>query len=123
MPPLIPRQFGQQAEHLAQTFLKKKGYRIFETNYCCRYGEIDIVAKHKKRIMFVEVKARRTEKFGAPVFAVAPAKQQKISQVALFYLQATQWLNVAARFDVVSVSQTDATPLIEIVENSFELTA
>ena len=77
------QKFGEQGEALAVRHLKKAGYKIIETNYRTRLGEIDIIAKDKDTIVFVEVKTRTSVHFGSPKWAVTPQKQKKISMVAL----------------------------------------
>jgi putative endonuclease len=115
------QQFGKKSESIAVKHLKKHGYRILEQNYRNKLGEIDIIAKENDTIVFVEVKARRSDHFGNPKYAVTPKKQQKISMVALSYLKNTRLKAEKARFDVVAISSTKDTPQIEIVKNAFEL--
>jgi putative endonuclease len=115
------QQFGKESESLAVRHLKKNGYKILEHNYRNKIGEIDIIAKEKGTLVFVEVKARRTHLFGNPKWAVTPKKQRKISMVALYYLKATKQTHVKARFDVVALSLADENPRIEIIKNAFEL--
>ena len=115
------QKFGEKSESIAASYLKKKGYKIIELNYRTKLGEIDIIAKEKGTITFVEVKARRSGQFGNPKCAVTPNKQRKISMVALQYLKATGQSNVKARFDVVSIIFSNDNPNIEIVKNAFEL--
>ena len=114
------QQFGKESEQLAAQFLKKKGYKILETNYKTKTGEIDIIAKHRGVLVFVEVKARKSNRFGNPKYAVTLKKQIKISKVALAYLKDTRQMNKRARFDVVVITHTGQTQ-IEVVENAFEL--
>ena len=115
------QQFGKESEFLAVRYLKKKGYKILEQNYRNKIGEIDIIAKEKGALVFVEVKARKTYVFGNPKWAITPKKQRKISMVALYYLKATKQTHVKARFDVVSLSLAKDNPQIEIIKNAFEL--
>jgi putative endonuclease len=115
------QKFGEKGEVLAARHLKKKGYRIIETNYRTKLGEIDIVAQDRDTLVFVEVKSRRSWRFGNPKAAVTPSKQRKISMVALHYLKATRRSNASARFDVVAVTLTRDKPQIEIIKNAFEL--
>jgi putative endonuclease len=115
------QQFGKESESLAVRYLKKNGYKILEQNYRNKLGEIDIIAKEKKTLVFVEVKAGRTNLFGNPKWAVTPKKQRKISMVALYYLKATKKTHVKARFDVVALSSAKDNPQIEIIKNAFEL--
>lgn len=115
------QQFGKKGESLAAWYLKKNGYKIIEQNYRTPLGEIDIIAKEKKTIVFVEVKSRRSIRYGNPKWAVTPKKQRKISMVALQYLKSTRQMDAKARFDVVAVMSNRDQPQIEIVKNAFEL--
>ena len=85
----------------ARAFLEKKGYRIIETNFATKVGEIDIIAADGEELVFVEVKARRTAEFGEPIEAVTPQKVRKIVLVAKQYLTMKKKLGVPVRFDVV----------------------
>ena len=113
--------FGRKNEALAVKHLKKKGYKIVDQNYRTKLGEIDIIARHRGTLVFVEVKARRSAKYGAAKAAVTPQKQRKISMVALAYLKATGQMQAAARFDVVSIDYDDGRPFIEVIKNAFDL--
>jgi putative endonuclease len=115
------QKFGARSENLAVWYLKKNGYKIIEQNYRNRLGEIDIIAREKKTIVFVEVKSRRSIRYGSPKWAVTPKKQRKISMVALYYLKDTKQINTKARFDVVAITSNRDEPRIEIVKNAFEL--
>lgn len=115
------QQFGRKSESLAAKFLKKQGYKIIEQNYRTKLGEIDIIAKDKDTLVFVEVKARSSNHIAYPKWAITPAKQRKISMVALYYLKITKQNNVKARFDVVAISYPKDNPNIEIIKNAFEL--
>jgi len=115
------QKFGQESESMAVRHLKKNGYKILEQNYRTKLGEIDIIAKDKGTLVFVEVKAKRSDRFGNPKEAVTPKKQRKISKVALYYLKATNQNHVKARFDVVAISSIQDNSIIEIVKNAFEL--
>jgi len=114
------RQFGKQSESLAVRYLEKNGYVILERNYRIREGEIDIIAKDGDTIVFIEVKARRSGKFGNPKWAVTPGKQKKISLTALHYLKATNRSNAKARFDVVTIRSEKNSSDMEIIKNAFE---
>ena len=115
------QQFGKKSERLAAEYLKLNGYRIIETNYRCPVGEIDIIAREKGTLVFVEVKARRSSRFGSPKCAVTPAKQRKISMAALDYLKRSNLGDTRARFDVVAIDTTAGQTDIEVVKNAFEL--
>ena len=115
------QKFGKDSESVAVRHLKKNGYKILQQNYRTKLGEIDIIAKDKNTLVFVEVKARKTLHFGSPKWAVTPKKQKAISKVALYYLKATRQHNVSARFDVVAISSLQNNPRIEIIKNAFDL--
>ena len=120
-------QLGRRGEALAEAFLKRKGYEIVERNWKGKAGEIDIIAKDKKTIVFAEVKTRATEKFGAPVEAVDKTKQEHITRVASEYLQKDKAKKTPpVRFDVISVRIISGTlfgrlrgPEIEHIEGAF----
>ena len=109
---------GKSGEDAAVDFLKKKGYKVLARNWRFRrLGEIDIVAKLKDTICFIEVKTRKDDKFGTPYEAVDGRKQFKLSGLAISYLKSKNLMDSAARFDVVSICGeeislfTDAFPL------------
>lgn len=114
-------RYGLNSEEVAARFLKRNGYKIIERNFRNRLGEIDIIAKHKGALVFVEVKARRSMAYGDPKWAVTPAKQRKISKVALAYLKNHGGTQTRARFDVVTVRHIDTEPQVEVIRNAFEL--
>ncbi|MGD9023130.1 MAG: YraN family protein [Deltaproteobacteria bacterium] len=114
-------QTGKTGEALAVRALKKNGYRIIARNYRCKLGEIDIIAQDGEVLAFVEVKARRTDEFGGPKWALTPKKQRKVSMVALEYLRKTRQMGRRSRFDVVAVRLISERPDIEIIKNAFEL--
>ena len=113
---------GRVGEQLAASYLKRLGYRIICRNYRCPLGEIDIIARHRGVLVFVEVKSRRSQTFGSPKLAINPAKQHKLSQVAWHYLQRHELTEASARFDVVTVSDVNDSPYFEVIENAFEST-
>jgi len=115
------QKFGKKGESIAIKYLKKNGYTIVKQNYRSKYGEVDIIAKDKDTIVFVEVKARRSDRFGDPKWAVTYKKQQKISLAAINYLKVTNQSGAKARFDVIAISGDKDNLKIEIVKNAFEL--
>ena len=117
------KQLGKIGESLAAKFLKQKGYQIIERNYRSAWGEIDLVVQDGDVLAFVEVKTRRSLKFGAPQLAVTNSKQRKISKTALQYLQEKELFDYVCRFDVISIvfPPDPSEPIIEHIENAFEL--
>jgi putative endonuclease len=114
------RETGVRGEKLAAGHLKKRGYRIIETNYRCRDGEIDIVARKKDCMVFVEVRTRTTTEFGLPEESVSRAKQGRMRRAAIRYVQAHRGLPEAWRIDFVAVELDRAgkPTRIEVIENA-----
>ncbi|MFC2019589.1 YraN family protein [Chloroflexota bacterium] len=114
------RDTGILGEKLAAAFLKKRGYRILETNYRCPFGEIDIIARHKDYLVFVEVKARKSLEFGISEESITPAKREKLRTVAAYYLQTRDDLPELWRIDVVAVElDRGGKPVrIDLIENA-----
>ena len=96
--------FGQEGEKRAVDFLKKKKYRIIETNFTTKSGEIDIIAEQGGVLVFIEVKSRTDNVYGHPLDAVTPAKQKKLVQVANRFRARNEVWDHDCRFDVVTVS-------------------
>lgn len=113
---------GETGENLAVKYLHQQGYTILHRNYRSRLGEIDIIARHRKSLVFIEVKTRSTTNFGSPAAAVTFRKQSQISRVAEEYLARENLFDTDARFDVISiVLQQGQKPQIEVITNAFEL--
>jgi putative endonuclease len=116
------RLIGQAGEAEAERFLRRKGYRILARNLRTSLGELDLVAEDGAVLVFVEVKARRTEDFGGAVEAVHERKQHKLIQVASQYLACYHLMNRACRFDVVLLQGGDGGALrVDHIQNAFEL--
>lgn len=111
---------GKEGEKIAVDYLKKNGYRIAEVNYRCPIGEIDIVARDKNELVFVEVKARKSSALGYPEQAVGLKKQKKMSQLALWYLQEKKLGDIRARFDVVAILMLPSGNDIRLIRNAFD---
>ncbi len=94
---------GRVGEKKAVDFLKKNGYNILETNYKTHIGEIDIIAEDKGTTVFIEVKTRTDNDFGAPREAVNAKKKEKYFKVATEYLLRHSKMDVPCRFDVVEI--------------------
>ena len=110
------REIGTAYEKEAVLFLQSKGYEIIQCNFRCRQGEIDIVAKDGRYLVFVEVKYRSNKKNGTAKEAVDYRKQQKICQVADYY----RYLHKLGegcfiRYDVVAIQGEE----ISWVQNAF----
>ena len=114
------RDTGILGEKLARDFLKKRGYRILETNYRCPQGEIDIIARHKDFLVFVEVRTKKSLDFGSPEESITPAKKERMIASAFHYRQTHDNLPPLWRIDVVAVelNQKEELSRIELIENA-----
>lgn len=113
---------GRSGEELAARFLKKNGYKIILRNYKNRFGEIDIIARDKDALCFIEVKTRSSDRFGLPQEAISAFKKRQLTKVALGFLKEKVLLNVKARFDVVAViDSAEGNIKTELIKDAFEI--
>jgi putative endonuclease len=112
---------GKSGEEAAIELLKNSGYKVWHRNYRTRLGEIDIIAKDKDTICFVEVKTRLSDKQGLPAESISRVKQRHISKAALMFLKEKNLLSQKARFDVVAIAYSEGVPKIDLIKNAFEL--
>jgi len=111
---------GAEGEAFAADYLIKNGYRILEQNYRTSLGEIDIIARDGETLVFIEVKARSSARFGAPQLAVDHRKQVKISRVALAYLSRKKGPPGLCRFDVLALRKDRSGFKAELIRNAFD---
>jgi putative endonuclease len=97
------QEAGKLGENIAAEELRRQGYAILARRYRTRFGEIDIVAQDHGTVVFVEVKARRTDRYGSAAESVTDWKQRRIAAMALDYLGWVGRLDDPCRFDVVAV--------------------
>lgn len=98
------REIGKYKEELACKLLMLNGYRIIERNFSCRLGEIDIIAKDGKYLVFVEVKYRKDTARGYGFEAVDVRKQRKIQNTSLYYLTIKKKsVDLPIRYDVIEI--------------------
>ena len=116
------KPLGDLGEQLAKDYLKKKGYKLIETNYRCHSGEIDIVAKQKNCLVFVEVRTKSTQVYGSPEESLSPTKQTHMKKCAYYYLQNHKKLPENWRIDLVAVEldSFNKPVRIDILENPVE---
>ncbi|HEY6085433.1 MAG TPA: YraN family protein, partial [Nitrospira sp.] len=108
------RLFGQEAEATAESYLRRKGYRIIARNHRSSIGELDLIAEDGSVLVFVEVKARRSHEFGGAVYAVHRQKQEKLIRLASQYLARHHVSNRSCRFDVVLLQESESrSPQVE----------
>ncbi len=110
------RKIGMKGETYAAALLKRQGYTIIERNFTVRGGEIDIIAKDRDTLVFVEVKLRKTTAFGRPASYVDWRKQEKLIYTAKCYLHQKN-MDVPCRFDVVElIGETGAFGRLKVSE-------
>lgn len=119
------RLFGAYGEDIAGKYLIKNGYEILQKNFRTKFGEIDIIAKDGKKIVFVEVKTREDDKFVSPFTAVNKNKQKHIIKAGLFYLKNNKpFEKVECRFDVVSIitnTNMHNVSKVELIKDAFQV--
>jgi putative endonuclease len=116
------KTLGDLGEQLALDHLKKKGYKLIETNYRCHSGEIDIVARQKRCLVFVEVRTKSTWDHGSPEESLTPIKQKHMKKCAYYYLQNLKKQPEDWRIDLVAIEldEFNKPVRIEILENPVE---
>jgi putative endonuclease len=107
MLPVTRKETGQQGELLAQNYLKKRGYRIIETNYRSPYGEIDIIAKHKNYLVFIEVRTKKSLDFGSPEESITEAKAERLRATAYHYQETHHDLPAQWRIDFLAIEMDE----------------
>ena len=116
------QEVSKLGEKAAQKFLKTRGYRIRETGFRCRHGEIDIIAQQKDCLVFVEVRTKSNLEFGTPEESITQAKKERLIASALTYTATHQNLPPLWRIDVIAIELDDRGKVkrIEIIENAIE---
>ena len=113
---------GDRGENVAAKFLRNKGYRILERNFRCDTGEVDIIARDGKCLVFAEVKTRESDD-PQPEAQVDATKQHQVTKAARFYLTRFGSPQPPARFDVVAIVwPSGRPPQIRHLEDAFEAT-
>lgn len=114
---------GAWGEAKAAGFLRRRGYEIIERNFSCRAGEIDIIARKKDFIVFVEVKTRKSDDYVSAREYVTRQKQRRILDTAALWLSRRDGEELQPRFDVIEVyapkGKNSLLPRIEHIEDAF----
>jgi putative endonuclease len=111
---------GDRGENVAARHLRNAGYKIIMRNFRCDLGEIDIIAREGKTLVFVEVKTRAYDD-PTPEEQVNPEKQQQIQKAAKFYLSRYGFPQPPARFDVIAIVwPSGQPPIIRHTPNAFD---
>ena len=116
------QSLGRRGEALAHRHLESLGYAIIETNYRTRGGEIDLVAEHDGKLVFVEVRTTSTRKFGLPEESITRKKQEHLISTARHYLNTRDSTDRDWRVDVVAVEfgPSGRVDRLEIVKDALE---
>jgi len=123
----MSRKNGLIYESLAAKYLQQQGLKLIEKNFHAYQGELDLIMMDKKDLVFVEVKFRKSSKYGTAAEMVNYKKQQHLAHAAQFFLQSRkQYNNYPCRFDVIAISgdqhQQEKQPKIDWIKNAFLIT-
>ncbi len=111
---------GREGEIAAADFLTSSGVKILHRNFRCPPGEIDLIAKDGRTIVFVEVRSRQADGFGSPEESITATKRRRLTRAAMWFLKQHGHLDCPARFDVVAIRWRGETPEINWMINAFE---
>lgn len=111
---------GAKAEQIAATFLQQKGLILIEKNFRSKYGEIDLIMREAKILVFIEVRLRSNQRFGGAAASIGQSKQQKLSNTAEYYLQqhSQAYAHYGCRFDAILMQTADINA-VEWIKNAF----
>lgn len=112
---------GKYGEEIAVEYLENNKYKIIETNFSCKQGEIDIIAKDKKEIVFIEVKTRTNIMYGRPADAVTYYKKKHILQSIQYYLYIKKLENEFVRIDIIEIYIKNNKYKINHIKGAFEM--
>jgi putative endonuclease len=113
------RTLGTFGEDAAARWYAARGFEIVDRNWRVREGEIDLVARRGRTIVFCEVKTRSSDRFGSPAEAVTATKQRRLRTLAAKWLAEHPERHGEVRFDVASVTPAGGSPAVEVVEAAF----
>jgi putative endonuclease len=113
-------KLGVKGEEAAENYLVQQGYTILEKNFHSQQGEIDLIARDGKFLVFVEVKSYSFRSFGSPLGAMRKSKRDSLLHAAQTYLYKNNIKDTFCRFDVVTLyRKMDGSRAIELYKNAF----
>lgn len=115
------QDLGRRGEELAVKELRRRGFRIIERNYRCRYGEIDIIAARKGRLSFIEVRTKAGGSYGTAEESITGQKRERLANSAEEYISSHRGLpeNWGIDFVAVDIDSASGKPLrVELLENA-----
>jgi putative endonuclease len=113
------QDLGRQGEELAVRYLERRGYAILARNYRTPLGELDLIARDRRHLLFIEVKTRRSAAFGVPAEAVGIRKQRQILRAAQWYLATARHPDLQPRFDVIAIIAGAGEPTVTHIPDAF----
>lgn len=114
------RELGALGEEFAARWYRERGFEVLARNWRSGRGELDLVCATASVLVVCEVKTRTSSRYGTPLEAITPAKQQQIRRLTMALLEACpQWRRPNLRFDVAAVTPGGATPRVEVLEAAF----
>ena len=114
---LLSTSKGQQAEKHALAYLEKYGLKLITQNFHSRRGEIDLIMEDENTLVFVEVRYRKSAKYGSAIESVNAQKQKRIIHTAQYYIQQNTGSYSAYRFDVIGINPNN----INWIKDAFQL--
>jgi putative endonuclease len=116
-------QLGSRGEEMAWRYLERQGFGLLARNWRSRRGELDLVVRQGETIVFVEVRARRSRRFGGPEEALTRAKRRSLQRAAWVYLEANHCLEADWRIDVIAIDFAVRGVRLEHYPNALEAEA
>ncbi len=113
------KELGREGEKFAHDYLANNDYIILEKNYRCRFGEVDLIAKKGRSVVFIEVKTRRSTSYGDPEESVDSLKIRKIRNTANHYISNKKLYGFEICFDVISLKIAAGSYLLKHIKNAF----
>ena len=113
------RAVGAMGEDAAAAWYTARGYEVVDRNWRVREGEIDLVLRTGRTVVFCEVKTGSSDRFGVPVEAVTATKQRRLRTLAARWFAEHPTSRGEVRFDVASVTPAGASPTVTVVEAAF----
>ncbi len=97
------KQWGRIGEDMAEEYLRGQGYEIVEKNFSCSFGEIDIIARKNRSLIFIEVKYRKSENYGSPLQAVDSRKISRLKRIIEYYCLIRKIKDCPLRIEVIGI--------------------
>ena len=114
------QETGRSGEEIASKYLERQGYKILERNFNCHQGEIDIIAKDKNELVFIEVKTRTNKKYGFASEAVNENKQKHLLSAIKYYIYIKKYEKYFIRIDVIEVYMKNGKVNINHIKQAIE---